>query len=117
MLPGIGAALGDQDLDEKPLRRAKAIILSMTAEERRNPDVLDGSRKRRIARGSGTSMDEVHRLLKSFKQMRQMMKQMKSEGGIMNKVMDRRFRKQKEKQLQELKRRGVRLSDLGLGPA
>lgn len=117
MLPGIGSALGDQDVDEKPLRRAKAIILSMTAEERRNPDVIDGSRKRRVARGSGASMDEVNRLLKSYKQMRQMMKQMKSEGGLANKLMDRRFRKQKEKQLRELKRRGVRLSDLGFGPA
>jgi len=46
-----------------------------------------------------------------------MMKQLKSEGGMMNKLMDRRFRKSKEKQLRELKRRGVRLSDLGLGPA
>ena len=117
MLPGVGAALGDQDLDEKPLKRAKAIILSMTAAERRNPDLLDGGRKRRVARGSGTTMDEVHRLLKSYKQMQQMMKQMRSEGGMMNKLMDRRFRKQKEKQLQELKRRGVRLSDHGLGPA
>jgi len=117
MLPGIGTALGDQDLDEKPLRRAKAIILSMTADERRNPDVIDGSRKRRVARGSGATIDEVNRLLKSYKQMRQVMKQMKAEGGLVNKLMDRRFRKQKEKELRELKRRGVRLSDLGLGPA
>ena len=102
-------------LDEKPLRRAKAIILSMTAAERRNPDILDGGRRRRIARGSGASMDEVHRLLKSHKQMRQVMKQMKSEGGIMNKLMDRRLRKDKEKQLRDLKRRGIRLNDLGFG--
>ncbi len=115
MLPGMGAAIGDQDLDEKPLRRAKAIILSMTPAERRDPDLLDGNRRRRVARGAGVAMDEVHRLLKSHKQMRQMMKQLKSEGGMMNKLMDRRFRKGKEKQLRELKRRGIRTSDLGFG--
>ncbi len=117
MLPGVGAALGDQEIDEKPLRRAKAIIQSMTVAERRNPDVIDAARRRRIARGSGTSMDEVNRLLKSYKQMRQTMKQLRSEGGIMNKLMGRRFQKDKERQLRELKRQGIRLSDLGMGPA
>ena len=116
MLPGVGAALDGQDLDEKPLRRAKAIIQSMTPDERRRPDILDPSRKRRIARGSGTSLDEVHRLLKGHKQMQQMMKQLKQEGGIMNRLAGRRFDRSKQKQLRELRRQGVKLTDLGLGP-
>ncbi len=114
MLPGVGSALGDMDMDEKPLGRAKAIILSMTPDERRRPDVLDPSRRRRIARGSGSSLDEVNRLLKSYKQMRQMMKQMGSGGGLMGKMMNRKFQKSKEKQLRELRKQGVNLADLGL---
>ncbi len=116
MLPGMGSMMAEQDVDEKPLGRAKAMILSMTPAERRQPDTIDHPRRRRIARGSGTSMDEVNRLLKSYKQMRQMMKQMTSGGGLMNKVMGSRFRKGKEKQLQELRRKGIKLSDLGMGP-
>ena len=102
-------------MDEKALGRAKAMLTSMTPSERRRPDDIDASRRRRIARGSGTSMDDVNRLLKSFKQMRTMMKQLRSEGGLMGKLADRKFRKSKEQQLQELKRRGVSLADLGHG--
>ena len=115
MLPGVGAALADQDLDEKPLRRSKAIIQSMTLAERRDPDRIDHARKRRIARGSGTSIDEVGRLLKGHRQMRKMMKGLGSQGGLMNKMMSRRLRKQKERQMREMRRRGVKFGDLGLG--
>ena len=80
----------------------------------RAPDVVDGPRRRRIAKGSGTSLDEVNKLLKSHKQMQQMMKQMRSSGGLMGKMTDRRMMKMKEKQLAELRSRGVSPAQLGL---
>lgn len=84
MLPGnVGGALGDVDPSvlEKQLSRTQAIIGSMTPRERRNPDLLNGSRKRRIARGSGTSVQEVNQLLRQFKQMKQLFQKMGS-GGL-----------------------------------
>jgi len=116
MIPGVSAAMEGQSVDEKSLGRAKAILTSMTPFERRKPDDIDASRRRRIARGSGSSMDDVNRLLKSFKQMRTMMKQLRAEGGLMGKLADRKFRKSKEQQLRELRRRGVSLADLGYAP-
>lgn len=78
MIPGIGNVVGKGMrlvVDEGVMRRIQAIILSMTPEERRDPAILCGSRKRRIAIGSGTSPQEINQLLKQFKQMRKMMKQ------------------------------------------
>ena len=75
MVPGIHQAqLADADFDEKQLARVEAIIQSMTVEERRNPVILNGSRKRRIAAGCGRSIQDVNRLLKQFEDMRKMMK-------------------------------------------
>jgi len=79
MLPGAGA-LRDMPLDEKELSRTRAILSSMTRRERLHPEIIDGSRRLRIARGSGTSVPEINRLLKQFKQMRKMMKTM-ARGG------------------------------------
>jgi signal recognition particle subunit SRP54 len=79
MLPGAGA-LKDMPLDEKEMVRTRAILSSMTREERLRPDLIDGSRRLRIARGSGTSVTDINRLLKQFKQMRKMMKSM-ARGG------------------------------------
>lgn len=115
MLPGVGSALADQELDEGALGRAKAMILSMTPDERRRPEILDVRRRRRIARGSGTSLDDVNRLVKSFKQLQQMMKQLQGMGGIRGRMAQRQMRKMKERQIQDLKRQGVKISDLGLG--
>jgi len=77
MLPGMAGMkqLKDVDVDEKHLKRIEAIINSMTPEERRNPQIIGGSRRKRIARGSGTSVQDVNRLLKQFEQTRQLMKQ------------------------------------------
>ncbi|MDI3327130.1 MAG: signal recognition particle protein [Alicyclobacillaceae bacterium] len=77
MIPGMGRWKGVQNLqvDERQLSRVEAIILSMTPEERRNPDIIDGSRRRRIAAGSGTRVEEVGRLLKQFREMKKMVKQ------------------------------------------
>ena len=68
-------------MDEKKMARIEAIILSMTPKERRNPDIINPSRKRRIAAGSGTSVEEVNRLLKQFEQVKKLMKQFTSMGG------------------------------------
>ena len=67
-------ALGAQKPDEKQLRRVEAIINSMTPEEREHAEVIDGSRRKRIARGSGTSVEDVNRLLKQYDEMRKMLK-------------------------------------------
>jgi signal recognition particle subunit SRP54 len=80
MIPGMGKALKDPDMkaaleDGRELKVAEAIILSMTGEERHNPDMINGSRKRRIARGSGTTPQDVNQLLAQFKDAQKMMKQ------------------------------------------
>ena len=84
MIPGVGSKIKDVDIDEEAIVKAQkkneAIILSMTRMERRNPDILNGSRKRRIAAGSGTTVQEVNLLLKQFDQARTMMKNMMGGG-------------------------------------
>jgi signal recognition particle subunit SRP54 len=76
LMPGLGKQLdGLPDIDERQLARVEAIVLSMTPHERRTPHVINGPRRRRIAAGSGTSIDEVNKLLQARKQMAKMMKQ------------------------------------------
>ena len=84
MLPGMGniKALADQKPDEKQISRIEAIINSMTPEERRKQHIINGSRRKRIARGSGTSVEEVNRLLKQFVQMQKMLKQLGGMAGM-----------------------------------
>lgn len=87
MIPGIGSALKNADIDDKQLIKVESIIQSMTKEERRNPKILNGSRRKRIARGSGNSIQDVNRLIKQFNQMQQMIKMLNSKSGkagIMN---------------------------------
>ena len=76
MLPG-GASIGEDDEEraEKEFKRVEAIIFSMTRKEREKPSIIDPKRKRRIARGSGTTVQDVNRLLRQFEQMQKMMKQ------------------------------------------
>jgi signal recognition particle subunit SRP54 len=75
MIPGLaGHQLSKMQVDEKELDRVQAIILSMTLQERRHPELIKGSRRLRIARGSGTSVQQVNQLVKQFDQMRKMMK-------------------------------------------
>ena len=84
MLPGMGnlKQLADNKPDEKQLNRIEAIIGSMTPQERRRHDLINGSRRKRIAKGSGTSVEEVNRLLKQFVQMKKMLKQLGAlQGG------------------------------------
>ena len=92
MLPGIGKIKKQIDaanLDDRILKRQRAIISSMTPKERRNPKVLDGKRKRRIAAGSGTKPEDINRLLKMHRQMADMMKMMGKRGGMMQRMMGR----------------------------
>ena len=83
MLPGMGTKvkISDSDIDERKIERTKAIILSMTQKERKDPSIINYSRKNRIANGSGTSVQEVNQLLKQFEQTKQMMKMMKGKRG------------------------------------
>jgi signal recognition particle subunit SRP54 len=74
MIPGMDKAMRNVQLDDKAFNRVEAIILSMTGEERNNPRILSGSRRRRIAMGSGTSIADVNRLLSQFEDMQKMMK-------------------------------------------
>ena len=81
MMPGVKpGALKNAEIDEKQMGRIEAIILSMTKEERTKPEIINGSRRKRIAKGSGTSVEEVNRLLKQFDQMKKMMKQLTGMG-------------------------------------
>ncbi len=86
MIPGF-AQMKDVDIDERSFKRIEAIILSMTPEERRNPLIINGSRRRRIAAGSGTTVQEVNQLLREFEQMRKLMKSM---GKLQNQGRDPR---------------------------
>ncbi len=83
MIPGAGKALKDMEIDDDAFKSTEAIIQSMTPKERSNPDSLNLSRKQRIARGSGTKIEEVNRLVKQFDQMRKMMK-MVTKGNMKN---------------------------------
>jgi len=81
MIPGVGKAMKDVDIDDDAFKGIESIIYSMTEHERKNPNVLNGSRKQRIAEGSGTSVVEVNQLIKQFNQMGKMMKMMQGGGG------------------------------------
>ncbi len=81
MLPGTKLKIREEDIDEKKIERTRAIILSMTPKERENPSLINSSRKKRIAQGSGTQIQDVNRLLRQFDQTKQLMKQMKGGKG------------------------------------
>jgi signal recognition particle subunit SRP54 len=83
MLPGMGQIKGQVDLNqaESQMKRMEAVISSMTMAERRDPDILNASRKRRIASGSGTTVQDINQLVKQFREMRRMMRQMGSGQG------------------------------------
>ncbi len=80
MIPGVGPRLRGMDVDERQVGRIEAMINSMTPQERRHPEIIDGSRRRRIARGSGTSVQDVNRLLRQFQEARRMLRHIESLG-------------------------------------
>ena len=104
MIPGVGKALKDVDIDDNAFKSIEAIIQSMTPKERRNPDLLmrQATRKTRIAKGSGTSIQDVNRLIKQFDQMRKMMKMMT--GGNMRNMMSQMKQMQQLQQMQGMRR-------------
>ena len=89
-LPGIGSKINQLPFDEKEIVKIEAIINSMTMEERRNPKIINASRKRRIARGSGTTVQDVNRLLRQYEEMLEMMKHFRSQSK-MQQLMRRLF--------------------------
>jgi signal recognition particle subunit SRP54 len=82
MIPGVGKAMKDVDIDENAFKGIEAIIYAMTPHERENPETINGSRKNRIAKGSGTSIQEVNRLMKQFEDTRKMMRMMQDKGQM-----------------------------------
>ena len=82
MIPGLGSKLKNVDIDEDQLKRNKAIIQSMTPKERRNPELIKSGQRKRIADGSGTTIQDVNTLLRQFEQTKEMMKMMKNKKGI-----------------------------------
>ena len=82
MIPGVSKQLRDVDIDDSQIAKVESIIQSMTLEERRRPDILNGKRKKRIARGCGRSPQEINELLRSFEEMRKMMKQLGGGGNL-----------------------------------
>ena len=94
MMPGVPKEMKDANIDEREIDRVEAIVLSMTPDERNNPDVVDGSRRARIATGSGTTPAQVSNLLKQFKEMRKVMKGM---AGLGSKAKSRKSKNKKTK--------------------
>ncbi len=86
MIPGVGKALKDVDIDDDAFKGVEAIIHSMTAQERENPDIINGSRRMRIAKGSGTTVQDVNRLLKQFEESKKMMKMLSGGNKLMRKM-------------------------------
>ena len=86
MIPGVGKALKDVDIDDDAFKGVEAIIYSMTPKERENPDIINGSRRKRIADGSGTTVQEVNRLLKQFEESKKMMKMLSGGGKMMRRM-------------------------------
>ena len=80
MIPGVGKAVKDIDIDDNAFKKIEAIIFSMTVEERRNPDLINGKRRERLAKGSGNSIQDVNQFIKQFDQMKVMMKRMQGMG-------------------------------------
>lgn len=87
MIPGLGSKMKDIQVDDKEFLRIESMICSMTKEERRNPKILNGQRRLRIAKGSGTTVEQLNKFMKSFEMTQKMMKQMKSNKGGLKKMM------------------------------
>ena len=84
MIPGMNQNVKNINIDDKAFVKVEAIINSMTSEERATPKILNGSRRKRIARGSGTSVQDVNRLIKQFNEMQRMVGQLSKKGSLFN---------------------------------
>ncbi len=97
MIPGLGKQLKDIEIDEREMARIEAIVLSMTPAERQDPGIINASRRQRIAKGSGTSVQQVNRLLKQFDEMRKMMKKLNASGMLKGKHLHKDRNKKNKK--------------------
>jgi len=88
MIPGVGKAMKDIDIDDNAFKKIEAMIFSMTPHERANPDVLNGKRRERIAKGSGSSIQDVNNFVKQFDQMKVMMKRFQGMGGRRTEILN-----------------------------
>lgn len=114
MMPGMGSQMEALDnLDEREFDRNEAIILSMTLQERAHPEILNMSRRERIAKGSGVQVQKVHDMIRGFKQMKTQIKGMRK-SGMLGRMLDpeKQFRKEKKKQLKEIEKQGGSVLDL-----
>ena len=102
MIPGIGSKIRDEDIDEGAFGRFRAIIYSMTKEERTHPDIINPSRKRRIAAGCGMKVEDVNKLLAQFKQMKKMINQFGGKGGLKVSKKMRRLMQQNPEMAQKM---------------
>jgi signal recognition particle subunit SRP54 len=82
MIPGVGGKIKDMDINDESFKGIEAMINSMTPAERKDPDLIDGSRKKRIAKGAGKDIQELNNFIKQFEQMRAMMKNMNKMGAF-----------------------------------
>jgi signal recognition particle subunit SRP54 len=114
MVPGMGSQMEALDnLDEREFDRNEAIILSMTLQERSHPEILNMSRRERIAHGSGVQVQKVHDMIRGFKQMKTQMKDMRK-SGMLGKMFnpEKQFRRQKKSELKQLEKEGGSVLDL-----
>jgi signal recognition particle subunit SRP54 len=101
MIPGLGQQMGEMDFDEGEIKRVKAIIQSMTPQEKETPNIIDGSRRYRIARGSGTTTSDVNELIKQFNGMKKMISGMTDQGGLMGRLGGWKMKRDKRKRLKD----------------
>jgi signal recognition particle subunit SRP54 len=113
MIPGLGAQMENMPVDEKEFVRFEAIMQSMTAEERMFPEILGDSRRKRVAKGSGVSLDDVHELMRNFREMKKQFQELRK-MGVLGGLLDptRRMKKDKERELLKMKKMGVNLFDM-----
>ena len=112
MIPGMGQQMGNMPIDEEELPRSEAIILSMTPVERYHPEVLNTSRRERIAAGAGVTLEDVNELMRGFKEMKKQFSEFRK-MGILGNILDptRKIKKEKERELERMKKMGVNLFD------
>ena len=112
MIPGIGQQMAGMPVDEQELPRTEAILLSMTPFERYHPEVLNTSRRSRIAAGAGVTLESVNDALRGFKEMKQQFSAMRK-MGVLGNLLDptRKLKKEKERELERMKKMGVNLFD------
>jgi signal recognition particle subunit SRP54 len=112
MIPGLGQQMGNMPIDEEELPRSEAIILSMTPVERYHPEVLNTSRRERIAAGAGVTLEDVNELMRGFKEMKRQFSEFRK-MGILGNILDptRKMKKEKERELERMKKMGVNLFD------